>query len=43
MLAGLSGRDLTDFEQNKDIYFIQGLTELIHNGSLMIDDVEDNS
>jgi geranylgeranyl pyrophosphate synthase len=32
-----------DFENNKDILFICGLTELIHNGSLIIDDIEDKS
>ena len=32
-----------DFENNKDILFICGLTELIHNGSLIVDDIEDKS
>jgi geranylgeranyl pyrophosphate synthase len=28
---------------NKDIYFTCGITELIHNGSLIVDDIEDRS
>ena len=43
MFAEAFGRDLTDFEANKDIYFSCGLTEIVHNGSLMIDDIEDQS
>lgn len=43
MFAEAFGRDLTDFEANKDIYFACGLTEIVHNGSLMIDDIEDGS
>lgn len=34
---------MTEYEQNKDIYFACGLTEIVHNGSLMIDDIEDGS
>ena len=44
MLAECFGRkDLADTEKNKDIYFTCGITELIHNGSLICDDIEDNS
>ena len=43
MFAEAFGRDCTDFENNKDIYFSCGLTEIVHNGSLMIDDIEDGS
>ena len=44
ILARCFGRDnLEDFEANKDIYFGCGLTEIVHNGSLMIDDIEDGS
>eukprot|EP00347_Sterkiella_histriomuscorum_P004981 403358352 len=43
MIAEAYGRKIENFEENKDVYYIQGLTELIHNGSLMIDDLEDNS
>jgi geranylgeranyl pyrophosphate synthase len=30
-------------EQNNDIMFVCGLTEIVHNGSLIIDDLEDKS
>ena len=43
MFAEAFGRDLNDFEANKDVYYSCGLTELVHNGSLMIDDIEDGS
>ena len=44
MVAECFGRDnLEDFEANKDVYFAGGLTEIIHNGSLIIDDLEDSS
>lgn len=43
MFAGALGRDLEDYEKNKDIYFACGLTELVHNASLVIDDIEDGS
>ena len=39
----LSGKTLDDFETNKDVYYVCGVTELIHNSSLVIDDIEDNS
>ena len=40
ILARCLGRDnLEDFEANKDIYFSCGLTEIVHNGSLMVDDI----
>ena len=35
------GRDATKFDE--DIYYTCGLTELVHNGSLMADDIEDSS
>ena len=34
---------VSDFEANKDVYFIAGMTEIVHNGSLICDDLEDNS
>lgn len=43
MFAEAMGRQLDDFETNKDIYFACGLTELVHNASLIVDDIEDNS
>lgn len=44
IMAKCLGRDdIEDFEKNKDIYFSCGLAEIIHNGSLMIDDIEDGS
>ena len=44
ILAKCFGRiNLADFEANKDIYFGCGLTEIVHNGSLIIDDIEDRS
>ena len=44
MLAEALGRqDLDDHEKNKDIYYAAGLTELVHNSSLIIDDIEDDS
>ena len=40
ILAKCLGREnLEDFEANKDIYYACGLTEIVHNGSLMIDDI----
>jgi len=40
ILARCLGRDnLEDFEANKDVYFSCGLTEIVHNGSLMVDDI----
>ena len=44
IMARCLGREnIEDFEKNKDIYFSCGLGEIIHNGSLMVDDIEDNS
>ena len=43
MLAECFGRDIEDIEANKDVYFTCGMTELIHNGSLIVDDIEDSS
>ena len=41
-MAECLGRDnIEDFKENEDIYFSCGMTELIHNGSLIIDDIED--
>lgn len=37
------GRNIEDFEANKDIYYACGLTEIVHNGSLIADDIEDQS
>ena len=37
------GRKWDHEDINQDILFICGLTELIHNGSLIIDDIEDKS
>jgi len=43
-MARCLGRDnLEDFEANKDVYFTCGLTEIVHNGSLIVDDIEDSS
>ncbi len=38
-----SKENIADFEANKSIYYACGLTEIIHNGTLMIDDVQDQS
>jgi geranylgeranyl pyrophosphate synthase len=35
------GRDATKLDD--DLYYICGLTEIVHNGSLMADDIEDRS
>lgn len=43
MLAECFGRDIENIEANKDVYFTCGITELIHNGSLIVDDIEDSS
>jgi geranylgeranyl pyrophosphate synthase len=43
ILAEAFGRDIKDFENNKDVYYLSGLVELVHNGSLMIDDLQDKS
>jgi len=43
MAKCLGRTDLEDFEKNKDVYFTCGLTEIVHNGSLIIDDIEDGS
>jgi geranylgeranyl pyrophosphate synthase len=43
MFAEQFGRNIEDIEANKDIYFASGLTEIIHNGSLMVDDLQDGS
>jgi geranylgeranyl pyrophosphate synthase len=49
MFAECFGRDTSesikkgDFEHNNDILYACALTEIIHNGSLMADDLEDKS
>jgi geranylgeranyl pyrophosphate synthase len=43
MLAECFGRELEDLKANKDVFFTCGITELIHNGSLIVDDIEDSS
>ena len=43
MAKCLGRENLTDFEANKDIYFSCGLTEIVHNASLIVDDIEDGS
>ena len=49
MIAECFGRDIIesiqkgDFEHNNDILYACALTEIIHNGSLMADDLEDKS
>jgi len=49
MFAECFGRDISksiekgDFEHNNDILYACALTEIIHNGSLMADDLEDKS
>jgi geranylgeranyl pyrophosphate synthase len=43
MLAECFGRDLSKVEDNKDIYFTCGITELIQNSPLTFDDTEDSS
>jgi len=42
IIAKCLGREnIEDFEANKDVYFTCGMTEIVHNGSLMVDDIED--
>ena len=49
MFADCFGRDIKeslakgDFEHNNDVLYACALTEIIHNGSLMADDLEDKS
>jgi len=44
MFARIYGREiLQEFEKNKDVFFICGLTEIIHNATLIIDDLQDSS
>lgn len=43
IMAELHGRDIKDYAANKDIYFAAGLTEIVHTGTLMVDDVMDSS
>ena len=40
LFAEAYGRDL---EKSEDIMYIAGLTEIIHNGTLVVDDIEDSS
>ena len=37
------GADIRDFKANEGLYHLLGGGEFVHNGSLMIDDVEDQS
>mmetsp|Transcript_39225 Transcript_39225/g.28371 ORF Transcript_39225/g.28371 Transcript_39225/m.28371 type:complete len:134 (-) Transcript_39225:744-1145(-) len=43
MLAECQGRNIEDVQGCKDIYYTCGLTEIFHNASLMVDDIEDSS
>lgn len=43
IFAQIHGRKIEDFQENKDVYYSCALTELIHNGTLMVDDVMDKS
>jgi geranylgeranyl pyrophosphate synthase len=49
MFAECFGRDIKesiesgDFERNNDILYACAITEIIHNGSLIADDLEDKS
>ena len=43
MFAEALGRKLDNIEENRDIYYTCGLTEIVHNASLVIDDIEDGS
>jgi len=44
IMAKCLGRgNLEDFEANKDVYFSCGMTGIVHNGSLIVDDIEDGS
>lgn len=37
------GTDISDLDANKELYYLMGAAELIHNASLIIDDLEDGS
>lgn len=37
------GRKFGSDQENLDILYACGLTEIVHNGSLMVDDLEDKS
>jgi geranylgeranyl pyrophosphate synthase len=43
IFAEIFGKDIEDFEASKDVYYACGLTEIVHNGSLICDDIEDSS
>jgi geranylgeranyl diphosphate synthase type 3 len=43
MIAKYLNIEIEDFNQNKNLYKILGAIEVIHNATLMIDDVVDNS
>jgi geranylgeranyl pyrophosphate synthase len=43
MLANDFGMDIRDFEANKLLYYTLGACEVIHNSSLIMDDMEDGS
>ena len=42
-LAESYGRHLEDLEENRDILFAAGAGEIMHNASLMLDDIQDES
>jgi geranylgeranyl pyrophosphate synthase len=43
ILASDYGVDVKDFKKNQDLYHLLALGEIIHNASLIIDDIEDKS
>lgn len=43
ILANDYGVNLEDLEKNQPLYHILGLAEILHNASLIIDDIEDQS
>lgn len=43
ILADDKGVDLQDIEKNAGLYHLLGLAEIIHNASLILDDIEDKS
>jgi geranylgeranyl pyrophosphate synthase len=43
ILASDYGVDISDFEKNQDLYHLLAIGEIIHNASLIIDDIEDKS
>ena len=43
LFAECYGRNLDNDKENLDVMYACGLTEIVHNGSLMVDDLEDKS